>query len=177
VELGRQIIDWGARIVVGYHPHMIQGYEEYGGGHICYSLGNFLFSDYPDQRLHFLGEQRESLLVRFAITRETVTVEEFVPLEMNEDYVVSPMKSNRKSEVLQLLATWSNAVQAPDYDDYWRRLVRRAELKRLSRVFRDEVVAAGWSGGTRRLLSVGGKGARSIGRSVYEILGFGMSER
>ena len=177
VELGKQIIDWGARIVVGYHPHMIQGHEEYGGGHICYSLGNFLFSDYPDQRLHFLGEQRESLLVRFAITRETVSVEEFVPLEMNEDYVVSPMKGDRKSDVLQLLATWSNVVQAPDYDDYWRQLVRRAELTRLSRVFREEVVAAGWSGGTRRLLSVGGKGVRSIGRSVYEILGFGVSER
>ena len=156
---------------------MIQGHEEYGGGHICYSLGNFLFSDYPDQRLHFFGEQRESVLVRFVITRETVRVEEFVPLEMNEAYMVSPMKGDRKSEVLQLLATWSKAVQAPDYDDYWRQLVRRAELKRLSRVFRDEVIAAGWSGGTRRLLSVGGKSVRSIGRSVYEILGFGVNER
>ena len=177
VALGRQIIDWGARIVLGYHPHMIQGYEEYRGGHICYSLGNFLFSDYPDQRLHFLGEQRESLLVRFAITIEEVRLEEFVPLEMGEDCVVLPMQGDRKSEVLELLTRWSDATQAPDYDDYWRHLVRRAELKRLARVFQDEVVAAGWNRGTRRLLSVGGKGVRSVGRSVCEILGFGVNER
>jgi hypothetical protein len=39
----RSLVDAGARIVVGHHPHVSQGIERYRGAIICYSLGNFLF--------------------------------------------------------------------------------------------------------------------------------------
>jgi poly-gamma-glutamate capsule biosynthesis protein CapA/YwtB (metallophosphatase superfamily) len=42
-ELAHKIIDAGATIVVGHHPHVLQEIEEYGGGLIAYSLGNFIF--------------------------------------------------------------------------------------------------------------------------------------
>ena len=42
-QLARKCIDAGARIIIGHHPHVIQPVEEYNGGLICYSLGNFLF--------------------------------------------------------------------------------------------------------------------------------------
>lgn len=38
-----KIIDWGADLVIGNHPHVLQGIEEYNGKLICYSLGNFSF--------------------------------------------------------------------------------------------------------------------------------------
>ncbi|WP_432403579.1 CapA family protein [Wukongibacter sp. M2B1] len=41
--LGRFAIDEGADIVVGHHPHVIQGIEEYKNKYIVYSLGNFCF--------------------------------------------------------------------------------------------------------------------------------------
>lgn len=41
--LGRQILDAGADIVIGSHPHVLQGVEYYNGKPICYSLGNFIF--------------------------------------------------------------------------------------------------------------------------------------
>lgn len=40
---GRQCIDWGADLVIGHHPHVLQGIEEYQGKYIIYSLGNFCF--------------------------------------------------------------------------------------------------------------------------------------
>jgi poly-gamma-glutamate synthesis protein (capsule biosynthesis protein) len=43
VELGHQAIDEGADLVVGHHPHVVQGIEYYKGKTIAYSLGNFLF--------------------------------------------------------------------------------------------------------------------------------------
>lgn len=43
MSLGRQCIDWGADLVIGCHPHVIQGIEEYQGKFIVYSLGNFCF--------------------------------------------------------------------------------------------------------------------------------------
>lgn len=38
-----QIIDWGADVIIGTHPHVLQGIELYNGKLICYSLGNFCF--------------------------------------------------------------------------------------------------------------------------------------
>lgn len=41
--LGRQYIDAGADLVVGSHPHVLQGIEYHQGKPIVYSLGNFVF--------------------------------------------------------------------------------------------------------------------------------------
>ena len=43
VRLGRAAIDAGADLVLGHHPHRLQGIESYGSRHIAYSLGNFVF--------------------------------------------------------------------------------------------------------------------------------------
>ena len=39
----RHLCDLGADVVVGSHPHVPQGFEEYGDALIFYSLGNFYF--------------------------------------------------------------------------------------------------------------------------------------
>lgn len=41
--LGEKCIDWGADLVIGHHPHVLQGIDEYKGKFILYSLGNFCF--------------------------------------------------------------------------------------------------------------------------------------
>ena len=41
--LGRKCIDWGVDLVIGHHPHVLQGIEEYKGRYIIYSLANFCF--------------------------------------------------------------------------------------------------------------------------------------
>lgn len=43
MSLGRKCIDWGADLVIGHHPHVLQGIEEYQGKFIIYSLANFCF--------------------------------------------------------------------------------------------------------------------------------------
>lgn len=49
IEVGHAAIDAGADIVYGSHPHVLQPIEEYNGGMIYYSLGNFSFggNGYP----------------------------------------------------------------------------------------------------------------------------------
>ena len=42
-QLGHMAIDAGADLVVGHHPHVLQGIEKYNGKYIVYSLGNFCF--------------------------------------------------------------------------------------------------------------------------------------
>ncbi|MBT9558521.1 MAG: CapA family protein [Myxococcales bacterium] len=43
VRAGHALVDAGASVVVGHHPHVLQGVEFYQGGVIAYSLGNYVF--------------------------------------------------------------------------------------------------------------------------------------
>ncbi|ADM69523.1 Capsule biosynthesis protein CapA [Paenibacillus polymyxa E681] len=43
-ELSHAFIDAGADLVIGGHPHVLQGMEQYKGKWIAYSTGNFIFS-------------------------------------------------------------------------------------------------------------------------------------
>ena len=49
IDVGHAAINAGADIVYGYHPHVLQPIEEYNGGILYYSLGNFSFggNGYP----------------------------------------------------------------------------------------------------------------------------------
>ena len=43
VKLAHRTINAGADLIIGHHPHVLQGIEFYRGGLIAYSLGNFVF--------------------------------------------------------------------------------------------------------------------------------------
>ncbi len=49
-QLGHTAIDLGADLVVGHHPHVLQGIEEYQGKYIVYSLANFCFGGNTNPR-------------------------------------------------------------------------------------------------------------------------------
>ena len=41
--MGHALIDAGADLILGHHPHVFGGIEQYNGKYIVYSLGNFCF--------------------------------------------------------------------------------------------------------------------------------------
>ncbi|MDP3948069.1 MAG: CapA family protein [bacterium] len=45
-KLARELIEAGADLIVGHHPHVPQELERYQEGWIAYSLGNFVFDQY-----------------------------------------------------------------------------------------------------------------------------------
>lgn len=47
----RLLVDAGADVVVGHHPHVVQGYDVYQQGLIVYSVGNFLFDQLAEDTL------------------------------------------------------------------------------------------------------------------------------
>jgi len=65
-KFGREIINAGANFVVGHHPHVIQGVEEYNEGVIAYSLGNFIF----DQ--NFSRDTREGLILKVTVGKNKI---------------------------------------------------------------------------------------------------------
>ena len=62
-EAGRRIIDAGASVIVGHHPHVVRPVERAGNGIICYSLGNFVTDMIWQPRLR-LGAVLECRLTR-----------------------------------------------------------------------------------------------------------------
>lgn len=49
-EAAHAMVDAGADLVVGHHPHVLQTIELYSGVLIAYSLGNFLFDSFAPKR-------------------------------------------------------------------------------------------------------------------------------
>jgi poly-gamma-glutamate synthesis protein (capsule biosynthesis protein) len=45
IEQAHAFVDAGASMILGHHPHVIQGMETYHGAPILYSLGNFIADD------------------------------------------------------------------------------------------------------------------------------------
>lgn len=66
-RVGKLAIDAGATIVVGHHPHVVQEVEEYNGGLILYSLGNFIF----DQ--NFSTDTRRGLAVEVVLEENRIS--------------------------------------------------------------------------------------------------------
>ncbi|MBQ7986418.1 MAG: CapA family protein, partial [Clostridia bacterium] len=48
VKIAHSMIDNGADLVIGHHPHVLQGIEKYNGKYILYSLGNFCFGGHKN---------------------------------------------------------------------------------------------------------------------------------
>lgn len=62
--LGHKAVDMGADLVLGHHPHIIQGIEKYNGAYIVYSLANFCFGGHknPKDKDTFIYQQTFTFL-------------------------------------------------------------------------------------------------------------------
>ena len=88
IKIGRALIEAGADVIVGHHPHSLQQVEVYRGKPIFYSLGNFVFH-------HSQGPVRDT------------------PVSRNAPYAVSVNRRNRNwSETVIALARINAAGDA-----------------------------------------------------------------
>ena len=78
VQWARRIVDAGADLVIGHHPHVLQSIEIYKNRFILYSLGNFVF----DQRKQY---QRQSGIFTCVFKKGSIDSASFHPV-MLEDF-------------------------------------------------------------------------------------------
>lgn len=78
--LARAAVDAGAALVLGGHPHVLQGVEFYRGAPIIYSLGNFVFDLDDDDRRQAGLPSLLSVIFRVTLTREGVRGVQFLPV-------------------------------------------------------------------------------------------------
>ncbi|MFH1089846.1 MAG: AmmeMemoRadiSam system protein B [Candidatus Uhrbacteria bacterium] len=99
VELAHAAIDAGADVVIGHHPHFLEGIEKYKDGLILYSLGNFIFDQFGEP-------ENESVVARISWRGEEKNLE-LIPMRI-ENYFPRPATEVEKTATLESLASWSD---------------------------------------------------------------------
>ena len=93
-KLAEGYIDAGADLVVGAHPHVLQGFEYYKGVPIIYSLGNYLFDN----------RSGETLLLEASFSKEAPPAIRLVPCQRNNGVLT---KIKEPAELYQRLTELS----------------------------------------------------------------------
>jgi len=94
IILARNIIEWGADIVLGHHPHVLQGAEYYKRGIIVYSMGNFLFDMIWDERF------RESAIFLFEINNNKIQLK-IIPIYIFKDYSLNSLQGKIRANSIE----------------------------------------------------------------------------
>ncbi len=101
VDEAHWLVDHGADVIIGGHPHWVQGIEAYKGHPIVYSLGNFIF----DQ--DFSAETRQGMAVKLIFSDSGLQLEPIpVQIDVSQPRV---LEGTEKAKRLQSLATISDA--------------------------------------------------------------------
>lgn len=140
ISLAHSMIDAGADVVWGHHPHVIQPVEFYRGGVIAYSMGNFVFSNFDyqvaeDMRQnnnvtthHFVQQPKnlESIGVKIVFSKTTHSVQmdnihafrsasDWHPFEIEQTGLVVPFQQiyRHLDRMIKKFNHRINAIQEP----------------------------------------------------------------
>lgn len=114
VELAHAAIDAGADLVLGHHPHVLQGIEQYKGKNIVYSLGNFCFGGnmYPSDMDTMIFQQTFTLKGG-KLQEDNVT--NIIPCSVSSvegynNYQPTPVAGEKETEILNKITQRSQGL-------------------------------------------------------------------
>jgi len=138
-KIARKSIDYGADIVLGHHPHTLQGIEYYKNSLIVYSLGDFVF-DNVDENIRKAAYKRtaisviknkalplndlrtlESVILECKLSKKGLQEYQLVPIKIGDDF--QPRIADRKGakKILSRLKKISQPLQN-DYHPVWKEM-------------------------------------------------------
>jgi poly-gamma-glutamate capsule biosynthesis protein CapA/YwtB (metallophosphatase superfamily) len=82
--VGRRLVDAGADLVVGGHPHWVQGMERYDGAVIAHSLGNFVFD------MDFMEQTMEGVTLTATFRGDRLRGVELTPYRLDATFTPHP---------------------------------------------------------------------------------------
>ena len=108
-QLAHFTADSGADIIVGAHPHVMQGVELYNGKVIAYSLGNFCFGANSNPR------DKETFILQTTLTRDAEKISvtpKIIPCRISSttaynDFCPTPVTGTDAEQILNHLAEYS----------------------------------------------------------------------
>lgn len=96
----------GADLVVGGHPHWVQGWETVGDTTVIHSLGNFIFD------MDFMRQTQEGIAVEITSWGDRILAIEPVPYVIGDDFAPRPASGQRAEQIMDQIRRSSR----PPYD-------------------------------------------------------------
>lgn len=93
-EIGHFLIDAGADIIIGNHPHWIQPIEVYNGKIIVYSHGNFVFDQMWSEKT------REGIVTRYTFYDKKLIDVEVIPVKIDDYGQPRILEGDEKKKIL-----------------------------------------------------------------------------
>ena len=139
----RTYIDAGADLVVGHHPHVPEGIEQYKNGWIAYSLANLVF-DHP--YLHKFKDTDHGYLFKAGISGHSVESIEIIPYYLKNCSTVETCTGKELADYEKFLKNISGCItDDTEFESCWERFVtwrwnhsRKDFHRNFSRNFMDE---------------------------------------
>lgn len=78
IELAHAAIDAGADLIIGNHPHWVQGTEQYNGKYITYAHGNFIVDQMWSE------ETREGVIGKYTFNNKGLINTQFIPVIIDD---------------------------------------------------------------------------------------------
>ena len=113
----RQLVRQGADLVIGAHPHVLEGMEAFDGRLIAYSLGNFIF---PGMQGTPGGQ--DSVILRLGVYNGKVRYVQAFPVHLNGGTVRRAADERAWRELMSLSRALADAGVRPD--EGWQKTVR-----------------------------------------------------
>ncbi len=114
-----RMVDAGADIVIGHHPHVPQGVQFYKGVPIFYSLGNFVFYQPTDLKFRKLG-----LMVDVGVNPSGIFSFEILPYEIH-DHGLELLKEESKQAFFCKFKEISAPLDTPEtLEQTWHAFLR-----------------------------------------------------
>ena len=94
-RIARALADAGVDVVVGGHPHWVQGWESIGDATVVHSLGNFIFD------MDFMKETNEGIVVEIVSRGGRVVAIKPVPYVIDARFTPRPASRNRAEDIFE----------------------------------------------------------------------------
>ena len=107
IDLAHNLVDHGASLILGHHPHVVQGIEEYKNGLIAYSLGNFQFNPKLSQ-----SKTNKSVILCVEFNEMGIKKYEIIPVEIDNDFLPMVIEGQAKDEMLHFVSEISRRVSS-----------------------------------------------------------------
>ena len=129
-SLCHKLIENGADLIVGHHPHYFQGHESHMGKDIFYSLGNFAFADIatPFLTKPWESEALFSFILQWQIDLKTLKANwSIVPIKSESGSVIPLMGEEKRILINEFNNRSECFARMSDrkYHAYWKQNAKR----------------------------------------------------
>jgi poly-gamma-glutamate capsule biosynthesis protein CapA/YwtB (metallophosphatase superfamily) len=112
LELAQGLVQSGADVILGHHPHVTQGYRRHGPALVLFSLGDAVFNSHSGHFHSSVGSEQRLRTGVFTVLVADEAGLEFEPMLLDEDGVPSPADDAEASRQIARLAAISMGLEA-----------------------------------------------------------------